>query len=120
MSTLGTQQEIFSRDMVKLFTYIHARGLEIRIGEVWRPQEMQDWYLRLGKTKTANSQHTKKLAVDIYVFRNGVMVNTATMQEIGRFWESLSTFNRWGGSWRGLVEAGKSSFIDMPHFERKV
>ena len=29
-------------------------------------------------------------------------------------------FVEWGGSWRGLIETGKSTFVDDPHFERQV
>ena len=54
-------------------------------------------------------------------FKNGVLIeNSKELFEIGKFWESLNEANRWGGSWRGLIESGKSTFNDYPHFERKV
>ena len=117
--TTGQHQEFFSRDVAKLFAFIHSLECEIRIGEVWRPQEMQELYLRTGKTKTRNSQHTQKMAIDLYITQHGQLVDDAVMVKIGKYWESLGVLNRWGGSWRGLVESGQSHFIDMPHFERK-
>lgn len=42
------------------------------------------------------------------------------LKSLGDWWEALNPKNRWGGNWRGLVDAGKSHFIDCPHFERQV
>ena len=67
-----------------------------------------------------DSQHLKKLAIDLNIFKDGVLCSAEQIRPIGKFWESLSPVNRWGGSWRGLVETGKSSFVDSPHFERHV
>lgn len=117
--TLGQHQEFFTRDLVRLLTYIHEHDCNVRMGEVWRPQEMQELYVRTGRSKTHNSQHTQKLAADLHITQHGNLVTLEKMAEFGKYWESLSPLNRWGGSWRGLVEAGKSSFIDAPHFERK-
>lgn len=117
--SLGTEQEAFSRDVVKLLLKAFELGFEIRIGECWRPQAMQDLYLAQGKSKTANSQHTKKLAIDLNLMIGGKLATREQTLELGRFWEALSSKNRWGGSWRGAVEAKRSSFIDAPHFERQ-
>jgi len=117
--TLGQHQEAFTRDLVKLLNFCHVRGLEVRLGEVWRPQEMQDIYYASGRSKTKSSQHSKKLAADLNIVIAGKLATYEQMKPIGKFWESLGPLNRWGGSWRGLVEAGRSSFIDAPHFERK-
>jgi hypothetical protein len=116
--TLGQHQEAFARDLVKLLNFCHVRGLEVRMGELWRPQEMQDIYFKTGRSKTRVSQHSKKLAVDLNIVIAGKLATREQMLPVGRYWESLNPLNRWGGSWRGLVEAGKSSFVDAPHFER--
>jgi peptidoglycan L-alanyl-D-glutamate endopeptidase CwlK len=115
---LSEQQQKFSRNLGTLLTKIFSDGYEVTFGEVLRTQEMQDIYLKTGKSKTSNSMHLKKCAVDLNFFKDGVLVETPN--EIGKYWESLDPLNRWGGSWRGLVEAKKSTFIDKPHFERYV
>lgn len=44
--------------------------------------------------------HLKKCAIDL----NFLMGCNRNSKEIGKFWESLGEKNRWGGSWRGLIE----------------
>jgi len=34
-----------------------------------------------------------------------------SLQELGDYWESLDSLNRWGGNWKTLY--------DFPHFERR-
>lgn len=107
--TLGQQQEAFTRDLVKLLQKAFDLGYEVRMGEVQRPIEMQELYVKTGRSKTMNSQHLKKLAADLHFMKNGTLCYP---QELGDFWESLSKENRWGGNWK--------SFKDSPHFERFV
>lgn len=108
--SLGEEQQLFTRDFIKLLLKALELGYEIRLGEVLRPVEMQELYVKLGRSKTMNSQHLKKLAADIHFFKD----NTGPLypQELGDYWESLSKVNRWGGNWK--------SFKDQPHFERFV
>ncbi len=114
--TLGEHQEAFSRDMLKLEMKAYELGYEIRRGEAERPIDMQRIYAQQGRSKTMDSQHLKKCAQDFHFTKNGVLCYPS---ELGLYWESLSPLNRWGGSWRGLIQAGKSNFVDQPHFERK-
>jgi hypothetical protein len=106
--SLGTEQEAFSRDFCKLLAYALDKGYNVRIGEVQRPVEMQELYVRTGRSKTMNSNHIRKCAADLHFFKDG---NLCYPQELGDFWESLSTKNSWGGNW--------NSFKDAPHFERR-
>ena len=114
--TLGQHQEAFSRDFVKLLMKAHELGYEARIGEVERTTEMQKIYVQTGRSKTMNSMHLKKCAADIHFTKDGKIEYPNVL---GKYWESLSPQNRWGGSWRGLIESGKSKWKDMPHFERQ-
>lgn len=109
MTTLGVHQEFFSRDLVKLMAKAHALGYEVRMGEVQRTVEMQEIYMKTGRSKTMNSMHLKKCAADLHFTKNGVLCYP---QEIGDFWESLNPLNQWGGNWK--------SFKDQPHFQRTV
>ncbi len=106
---LGAEQEAFSRDLAKLLNKAWALGYEVRIGEVFRPPEMQQIYIRTGRSKTMNSMHLKKCAADLHFTKNGVLQYPA---ELGRYWESLDPKNQWGGNWK--------RFKDKPHFQRTV
>lgn len=111
--TLGQHQEAFSKDLTKLFLYIQSNGFDIRIGEVERTIYQQRAYMRQGKSKTMNSMHLKRCAIDLFIFKEGEWVTTKTeLEEIGHYWENLSPKNQWGGNWK--------SFQDVPHFERHV
>jgi peptidoglycan L-alanyl-D-glutamate endopeptidase CwlK len=107
--SLGAEQEYFTRDLVKLLSKAFELGYEVRMGEVQRMMEMQEIYVKTGRSKTLNSQHLKKLAADLHFVKNGAIVYP---QELGDYWESLARVNRWGGNWK--------SFKDKPHFERFV
>ena len=118
---LVLQQAIFLRDVVALLQYADGEGWTVTGGELWRPLEMQKVYFERGMSKTMRSPHMERLAIDLNFFRGFTLVtDREKLKPLGQFWEGLSPENRWGGSWRGLVEAGKSKFIDCPHFERKV
>lgn len=115
---LREEQSEFAKDVLKLLSFIFDLDYDVTFGEVLRTDEQQALYISSGKSKTSNSMHLKKCAIDLNFFKNGMLVETP--KEIGKFWESLGEKNRWGGSWRGLIESGKSTFNDSPHFERQV
>lgn len=106
--SLGQEQESFSRDLVKLLSHAFDLGYKVRIGEVQRPVEMQELYVKTGRSKTMNSNHLRKCAGDLFFFKDG---KQCYPKELGEYWESLSPKNSWGGNW--------SSFKDAPHFERR-
>ena len=106
---LGQEQEAFSRDLVQLLMRAHTLGYEVRIGEVQRPVEMQQLYIKQGRSKTMNSMHLKKCAADLHFTKDGELCYP---QDLGDFWESLNEKNQWGGNW--------NSFKDKPHFQRTV
>lgn len=116
--TLGENQEIFSRHVAQLINRAIELGFGVRLGEVLRTPEQQKLYFNSGASKTMNSQHLKKLAIDLNLIVNGRLATSTEIRPLGKWWESLDVNNRWGGSWRGAVEAGSSNFIDSPHFER--
>ena len=116
--TLGQHQEIFSQHAAKLIMQAAQMGFGVRLGEALRTPEQQKLYFNSGASKTMNSQHLKKLAIDLNLIKDGRLATAAEIKPLGMWWESLDPLNRWGGSWRGLEEAGKTSFVDSPHFER--
>ena len=116
--TLGQHQEVFSKHLMLLLQQAFKEGYTVRMGEVLRPIEMQQIYVKAGRSKTMNSAHLKKCAVDLNLFRDGKVCDRAMIKPLGDWWEALDAANRWGGNWRGLVDSGKSKFVDAPHFER--
>jgi len=117
--SLGTDQELFAQDFANLILYAFGRGDTVRICEVQRPLEMQQIYVSTKRSKTMDSQHIKKCAGDLFILRDGKILNREEMKVYGDWWEALSPRHRWGGSWRGLIESKKSDFVDVPHFELK-
>lgn len=111
--SLRTEQELFLLDFIKLIPFANSLGFTVTSGELLRPLEMQEIYVKTGRSKTMDSKHIKKLAGDLNFFLLGEYVTKKeVLQEIGDFWESLSPKNSWGGNW--------NSFKDTPHFERRL
>jgi hypothetical protein len=106
--TLGQHQEAFAKDLARLLQEAFKLGYEARLGELQRTPEQQEIYIKTGRSKTMDSMHLKKCAIDIYFTKDGKIVYP---EEIGRFWESLSPLNRAGMFWK--------KFKDAPHYERK-
>jgi hypothetical protein len=117
--TLGQHQEQFAVHFAALLRKAWDMGYSVRIGEVQRPVEMQELYVKTGRSKTMASEHLNKCAADLVLLQNGRVCSRDEIKPLGDWWEALDVRNRWGGNWRGLVDQGKSSFVDAPHFERR-
>ena len=96
--TLSQKQRKFSKLLTKWLTYLHAKGYEITIGEVWRSPETQEIYVAQGKSQTRNSFHLNKLAFDFNLFVNGnYTAYGEDYRKLGEYWESLDPGCKWGG-----------------------
>ncbi|HLG28721.1 MAG TPA: M15 family metallopeptidase [Candidatus Brocadiales bacterium] len=119
---LSDEQFEFLKDTIKLFDKAIKIGFTITYGEAYRTPEQQEIYFRTGKTKTMNSNHLKRLAIDLNFFKpkeNNVLTLTyakSELQELGDYWESLNPQNKWGGNYSKWYP--NSTFVDTPHFER--
>lgn len=110
--SLREQQSLFARDVVKLAQWASTMGYEYVFAEFQRPIEMQQIYVQTGRSKTMDSYHIKKLAADIFFFKDSKLLSTKEeLDPLGSYWEALSPLNSWGGNWK--------SFKDRPHFERR-
>ncbi len=115
---LVNEQAAFLLDVTDLIKYATSLGFVVTGGELWRPIEMQEIYVSTGRSKTMNSRHLKRCAIDLNFFQNvgGALQLTydkATLQKVGDHWVELNPEkNVWGGNW--------NSFKDVPHFERVV
>lgn len=118
--SLVAEQFAFALDVCKLILYAKEQGFVVTFGEVQRPIEMQELYVKTGRSRTMKSWHLKRLAVDLNFFKDGKLVYAVeVLRPLGQFWESLHPYNRWGGNFdRDWSKA--DSFVDSPHFERRV
>jgi len=111
------EQILFLLDVTRLIERAFESGFLATGGELWRPKEMQDLYMKQGKTKTLKSYHLDRLAIDLNFFKKieerFVLVgDKKTLQPLGAYWESLDQKNRWGGNFKTI--------LDCPHFERAI
>ncbi len=118
--TLSDKQKIFTFNISKLITFAFSKGYELTFGEVYRTEEQQKLYVAQGKSKTMDSRHLQRLAVDFNIFKDGQLINDpAIIQPIGDFWITLNTDNVWGGDWNRNHSILDETFKDPYHFECK-
>ena len=111
--SLVKEQAAFLKDVVKLLAKAEELGFVVTGGELYRTPEQQQIYVKTGRSKTMNSIHLKRCAIDLNFFKDGKLTYDARLlQPLGDYWESLDARNQWGGNWK--------SFKDVPHFQRTV
>lgn len=108
---LSTKQKRFAELLGVFLVWIHSNpNRTITFGEVWRTKEQQELYVKAGKSKTMNSKHLDRCAVDINLFIDGRLTWVAEdFKPLGEFWESLDPGCKWGGNFK--------NFVDAVHFE---
>ena len=131
MPVLRKKQTAFVKDIGKLIAHADKIGIELTVGEAHRTLSQQLLYyfgnslyhagrgsLKLIKADkrswTMKSKHLDRLAMDFNFFIDGLYINKAGNEKVallGKYWESLSNENEWGGHWK---------HIDEPHFQRNI
>jgi hypothetical protein len=111
--SLSDEQWEFLQDVSKLILYAKGLGVKLTGGELQRTEYQQEEHIRNGVSKTMDSYHIKKLAIDLNLFVDGEIQWNECKEwaQLGYYWESLNSKNSWGGNWK--------SFKDLPHFERR-
>jgi len=95
---LGTKQELFARQLPGLIDYIHSLGYEIRLGDSFRDPRVHGAFGTKKGYGHAKSCHKLKLAQDINLMKNNVLLTkTSDHLNIGIWWEKQHPDNRWGG-----------------------
>lgn len=116
------EQWAFLQDVVKLIQFAKDHGFLLTGGELYRTLEQQKIHVQNGNSKTMNSRHLNRLAIDFNIFydidKDGdfdLIEKTehvkAIASQLGAYWCSLHPKNLWGYSAWGW---------DSPHFERNV
>lgn len=126
---LSEKQQIFSKNIASLIVYADLLEIGLTFGEAYRTpsQVLLNFFgfkvvkggvlgIKLVKSKklskTLNSYHLKRLAVDFNFFINGKLTyDKHKLAELGSFWEGLHPENRWGGNFK--------NFTDTSHFEMR-
>lgn len=110
--SLVSEQAAFLLDASRLIQKATQMGFVVTGGELFRTAEQQAIYVKNGRSKTMNSNHLKRLAIDLNVFKDGVLCyDIAVLKPLGDYWERMNPKNSWGGNW--------AKFPDAPHFERR-
>lgn len=110
------EQAVFLQHVAELIRKAPEYGLLLTAGELYRTPEQQALHIKNGRSKTMNSRHLDRMAIDFNFFEIGpdhslkLVYDGDPVRRLGAFWEGLDPVNRWGGNW--------SSFKDTPHFER--
>jgi peptidoglycan L-alanyl-D-glutamate endopeptidase CwlK len=107
--SLIIQQWEFLQDVSILLVYIKQHGFITSAGELYRTKEQQEIYVKKGLSKTINSLHRERLAIDLNFFSKELKLIECP-KEVGDFWCSLHSNNEWGGNWK--------TFKDSGHFQR--
>ena len=111
--SLVKEQAAFLKDVTKLLAKADELGFVVTAGELYRTPEQQQIYVKTGRSKTMNSIHLKRCAIDLNFFKDGKLTyDIRLLKPLGDYWESLDARNQWGGNWK--------SFKDVPHFQRTV
>ena len=117
---LSLRQCAFTHALALLVLEIERQGYQVKVQELNRTVETQKEYVAKGVSKTMDSRHLDKLAADLILFKDGVIVSEQeSYRPFGQFWEGLA--GRWGGRF-GLesepkeVQDAKLGW-DPDHFE---
>jgi peptidoglycan L-alanyl-D-glutamate endopeptidase CwlK len=124
--TLSEKQQIFTFNIHLLIQEAFRLGFKLTFGEVYRTPEQQKIYFDIGRSKTMDSRHLQRLAVDFNIFKDGVILfqdknnyekDVLSCKVLGDFWLSLNTSNRWGADWDKDGNPLNDKFRDPYHFE---
>ena len=107
--TLGQKQREFTLMLAGLITWAYEQGYELTFGEVYRTPEQASWNAAHG-TGIANSLHTKRLAADLNLFKDGKYLTASEdYSPLGEKWESM------GGSWGGRFSKPDGNHFSLEH-----
>ena len=95
--SLREQQSLFVQLVAKLIEWTYSNGYELTFSEAYRSPQEAAINAQTG-AGISNSLHTMRLAIDLNLFKDGVLLSTvADYQPLGDYWKTLSGLARWGG-----------------------
>lgn len=103
--SLSDQQFTFLQDVADLINFCVVKGIKVTGGELHRTNYQQKEYFRTGKTLTMDSDHLKRLAIDLNFFIDGLLTyKKEDIQIVGDYWKSKRPNNYWGGDFKSLPD----------------
>lgn len=107
--SLTEQRQAFTLCLAELIIWaVYEKNWRITLDETKRGKQQQEYYVKVGKSKTMNSKHLDGRAADILLYVNGVLqTETPQYQELGEKWE-------WLGVKKGLRLVWGGRFGDNP------
>lgn len=109
------RQNHFCQSVVILLDWLHKQGYQTTFGEAFRPDFVAKIYAQKGMG-IVDSQHCKRLAIDLNIFKNDVYLQTKEdLQFAGEFWEALSSNglkHRWGGNYHDRPDTDHFELLD--------
>lgn len=131
---LSQKQAYFAQMIAELILWGKENGYTFTFGEANRTNSQQILYYTgyeielidnkpmlvkaVKRSKTLNSNHKKRLAIDLNIFKDGVYITSfEDCKPVGDKWESMDKNNRWGGDWNNNDIQDDGEFFDGPHFE---
>lgn len=101
MSALTVDQFKFSRMLPSLLNKAFELGYEVTLGDAYRDPRAFGTFGELKGYGEAHSQHKRRLAIDLLLFKNGkYLTDTRDYELLGVYWESI------GGAWGGRFKDG--------------
>ncbi len=98
--TLSDKQWIFLQNVAKLIDYAYASGYKLTGGELQRTAEQQEIYIRDGKSKTRDSMHLQRMAIDLNLFIDGkYRTDKEAYKPLAEYWKTLHPANEAGYDW---------------------
>ncbi len=95
--TLGEKQRLFAKLIGGLLHYIYSQEYEVTFGEAYRTPEQAALNAKSG-AGISNSLHTKRLAMDLNLFKDGVWLQeSGDHKPFGEWWKAQHSLCRWGG-----------------------
>lgn len=112
LASINQDQWDFLKDVSKMIQFASTKkGVMLTAGEMYRTQEQQAIYVSKGLSKTMNSLHCKRLAVDLNLFINGKYITDREPYKfLSDYWKTLNPKNNSGYDWGW----------DANHFERSI
>ena len=99
--SLGNEQRKFTRMVADLIAWAYFNGYELTFGDAYRDPRLHGGFGKEGGYGRDRSNHKKRLAVDLHLFKDGKYLRcTSDHEPLGLYWESL------GGSWGGRFDDG--------------
>lgn len=98
--SLNAKQADFTRHVGKLLTWCARYEIDVILAEAYRTPEQAAIYAKQGRG-IKNSTHTKKLAVDLFILKDGVPSwDPEDYRPLGRYWKACHDLARWGGDFK--------------------